>query len=77
LSCVLLSMPAPGRQGGNNNTYCHDSPLNWFDWDAAADGGNSFARFFRALLQFRCARVGLALPYPMMAAPRRPPALSP
>lgn len=21
-------------KGGNNNTYCHDSPLNWLDWDA-------------------------------------------
>ena len=20
-------------QQGNNNAYCHDSPLNWLDWD--------------------------------------------
>jgi hypothetical protein len=65
LRCMRPSTPAPGRQGGNNNTYCHDSPLNWFDWDAAADGGNSFTRFFRALLQFRRARIGFnpTLPY--------------
>lgn len=22
-------------KGGNNNTYCHDGELNWFDWHAA------------------------------------------
>ena len=20
-------------QGGNNNTYCHDNEINWFDWN--------------------------------------------
>ena len=20
-------------QGGNNNTYCHDNEINWFNWD--------------------------------------------
>jgi len=23
-------------QGGNNNAYCHDSPLSWLDWDLGA-----------------------------------------
>lgn len=40
-------------QGGNNNTYCHDSPLNWIDWQAAEDPGNAFARFFRLLVALR------------------------
>ena len=41
------------RQGGNNNTYCHDSPLNWFNWDLVGDEANGFARFYRSLIHFR------------------------
>lgn len=40
-------------KGGNNNTYCHDSPLNWLDWSAATDKSNGFARFFRNLIALR------------------------
>ena len=40
-------------QGGNNNTYCHDSALNWLDWRQAEAAGNGYARFFRHLVQFR------------------------
>ena len=42
----------PLEQGGNNNTYCHDSSLNWLDWDAAT-AGNGFSRFFRNLIALR------------------------
>jgi isoamylase len=41
-------------KGGNNNTYCHDSPLNWFDWAKATAEGDGFVRFFRLLVNFRC-----------------------
>lgn len=47
-SCLLHVL-----QGGNNNTYCHDSPLNWIDWQAAEDPSNAFARFFRNLIALR------------------------
>lgn len=40
-------------QGGNNNTYCHDSPLNWFNWDQAASDTKGFARYFQCLVHFR------------------------
>lgn len=40
-------------QGGNNNTYCHDSELNWFDWDMQKDDKSGFGRFFRHLVQLR------------------------
>ena len=32
--------------GGNNNAYCHDSPLNWLDWDLDSEQRNllEFAR---------------------------------
>ena len=40
-------------QGGNNNTYCHDSKLNWFDWEKQAQDDTGFARFFRHLIRLR------------------------
>ena len=40
-------------QGGNNNTYCHDSELNWFDWDQANQDVTGYARFFRCLVNLR------------------------
>ncbi|KAK9843453.1 hypothetical protein WJX81_003335 [Elliptochloris bilobata] len=50
---VLMGDEYGHSKGGNNNTYCHDSPLNWFNWDLASDESNGFARFFRALVRFR------------------------
>jgi len=41
---------------GNNNTYCHDSDLNWFDWRAAAKDEWGLLRFQRSLLALRKAR---------------------
>jgi glycogen operon protein len=33
---MLLGGDEIGRtQGGNNNAYCQDSEISWFDWDAA------------------------------------------
>jgi isoamylase len=40
-------------KAGNNNTYCHDSPLNWFDWGAAGADAGGTLRFTRALLRLR------------------------
>ena len=50
---VLMGDEYGHSKGGNNNTYCHDSRLNWFDWDAAESPDNGFARFFRHLVNFR------------------------
>lgn len=37
---------------GNNNSWCHDNELNWFQWDQLkANAG--FFRFYRLLIQFR------------------------
>ncbi|KAL6767130.1 ISA1 [Auxenochlorella protothecoides x Auxenochlorella symbiontica] len=46
-------------KGGNNNTYCHDSPLNWLDWRAASADEGGLARFVRALLALRAAHPAL------------------
>lgn len=40
-------------QGGNNNTYCHDSELNWFNWEQAIHDDTGYARFFRCLVNLR------------------------
>jgi len=41
---------------GNNNTYCHDSPLNWLNWRQAQEDEGGFARFMRRLIRFRRSR---------------------
>lgn len=48
-------------KGGNNNTYCHDSVLNWFDWDVANADADGMVRFVAALSAFRASRPALRL----------------
>ncbi len=48
---MLLGGDEIGRtQGGNNNAYCQDNELSWYDWDAA-DG--ELASFCGRLVAFR------------------------
>lgn len=39
-------------QLGNNNTYCQDNELNWYDWDLD-DGERDFLAFMQKLIAFR------------------------
>eukprot|EP00026_Physarum_polycephalum_P002193 Phypoly_transcript_02198.p1 GENE.Phypoly_transcript_02198~~Phypoly_transcript_02198.p1 ORF type:complete len:788 (+),score=123.44 Phypoly_transcript_02198:321-2684(+) len=39
-------------QDGNNNTYCQDNELTWFNWDLD-DDAEEFLEFTRKLIQFR------------------------
>ncbi|HUI58236.1 MAG TPA: glycogen debranching protein GlgX [Bryobacteraceae bacterium] len=39
-------------QGGNNNPYCQDNPVNWFDW-TLADKYADLHRFFKGMIAFR------------------------
>ncbi len=59
LSVLLLSFGMPmllggdelGRtQGGNNNSYCQDNEISWFDWEAA---DNDLRDFTKRLLVLR------------------------
>ncbi|MBW3662871.1 MAG: glycogen debranching protein GlgX [Actinobacteria bacterium] len=59
LATVLLSQGVPmllggdefGRsQGGNNNGFCQDNEISWFDWDA---GDESLLEFTRQLIALR------------------------
>jgi len=58
LATLLLSFGVPmllggdelGRtQHGNNNAYCHDSPLTWFDWTNVDEALLAFTRRLIAL----------------------------
>jgi isoamylase len=50
---MLLGGDEAGRtQHGNNNAYCHDGTLTWFDWDRAAEHAGLF-RFTRCAIAFR------------------------
>ncbi|MGF1655151.1 MAG: glycogen debranching protein GlgX, partial [Actinomycetales bacterium] len=39
-------------QGGNNNAYCQDNPLSWFDWDDVT-AHDDVLRFTRGMIAFR------------------------
>ena len=39
-------------QRGNNNAYCQDNEISWFDWDAAARNGGRASVFFRKAIAF-------------------------
>ncbi|MGB7219362.1 MAG: glycogen debranching protein GlgX [Vicinamibacterales bacterium] len=38
-------------QGGNNNAYCQDNDISWFDWDAALQHSD-LVEFFRKAIAF-------------------------
>ncbi len=59
LTTLLLSQGVPmllggdeiGRtQKGNNNAYCQDNPLSWYDWEAVDD---DLLQFCRAVIDLR------------------------
>jgi glycogen operon protein len=59
LATLLLSQGVPmllggdefGRsQGGNNNAWCQDNEISWFDWEAADE---ELVEFTRRLIRFR------------------------
>jgi glycogen operon protein len=50
---MVLAGDEFGRtQKGNNNVYCHDSPLSWIDWDLKIKNADFF-RFFCLLISLR------------------------
>ena len=41
-------------QGGNNNTYCHDNEINWFDWNhISSSDSQKMIRFWSLLINKR------------------------
>ncbi len=50
---MLLGGDEMGRtQKGNNNGYCQDSEISWFDWDLV-EGNEDLLNFTRELIYFR------------------------
>jgi len=49
---VLMGDEAARTQQGNNNTYCHDNELNWFDW-TLTEKNSGLLRFFQNMIAFR------------------------
>ncbi len=61
LSILLVSQGVPmllmgdeigHSKGGNNNSYCHDSAINYFDWGQLGENAALF-EFVRDLIRFR------------------------
>lgn len=38
---------------GNNNTYCHDSSLNWLNWAQAQEDASGLLRYVRGMIHIR------------------------
>lgn len=49
---ILSGDEIANTQGGNNNTYCQDSPIGWVDW---ADADADFLSFCQKAVAFRAA----------------------
>jgi isoamylase len=52
---ILMGDEVRRTQGGNNNAYCHDSEMNWFDWSLLKRHSDVF-RFVRLLIARRLLR---------------------
>lgn len=55
---LLMGDEIGHSKGGNNNSYCHDSALNWFNWEGTRTQG-ALLRFTRRLIAFRKAHPAL------------------
>lgn len=49
---ILMGDEVGQTKHGNNNPYCHDNELNWFDWTLLEKNSDLF-RFFKHCIAFR------------------------
>ena len=49
---ILMGDEVGRTQHGNNNTYCHDNELNWFDWGLVETNAELFS-FCKQCIAFR------------------------
>jgi glycogen operon protein len=70
IATMLVSLGTPmilggdelGRtQGGNNNAYCQDNEISWYDWSLLEKNGG-FYRFVREMIAFRLRHPGFMRP---------------
>ncbi|MDO5308436.1 MAG: glycogen debranching protein GlgX [Planctomycetia bacterium] len=83
LATLLLSQGVPmlvagdevkRTQNGNNNAYCQDAPISWFDW-SLVEKNSSLKRFVAALTRFRRQEAGLRRRSFFTGQPQEPGAL--
>jgi glycogen operon protein len=55
---ILMGDEVGRSQQGNNNAYCHDSPLSWMDW-GQVESNAGLLRFAQAAIAFRAAHAVL------------------
>lgn len=55
---ILMGDEMGHSKGGNNNTYCHDSDLNWLNWELLETNAD-LHRFFKNCIAFRRAHPAL------------------
>ena len=58
---ILMGDEVGRTQFGNNNTYCHDSEINWMDWSAVETNAD-LLRYFQKIVAFRHAHPVLRSP---------------
>ena len=58
-------------QQGNNNAYCQDNEISWFDWNLAQEQENDTFRFFRELIALRRRQTNLQRRSFLSGAPNR------
>jgi glycogen operon protein len=49
---IVMGDEVRRTQGGNNNAYCHDNPISWFDWSLVETNADLF-RFWKHMIAFR------------------------
>ncbi len=49
---ILAGDEVRRTQRGNNNAYCQDNEISWFDWDLVRQNQDTF-RFFKEMIAFR------------------------
>jgi isoamylase len=59
---ILMGDEVAHTKYGNNNTYCHDNALNWFDWSLLEQHQGLF-NFFKQCIAFRAAHPVLRYRY--------------
>ena len=60
-SMLLMGDEVRRTQGGNNNAYCQDNPIGWFDW-SLVERNTDVLRFTRQLISFVRARAVFSEP---------------
>ena len=70
IASMMISLGTPmilggdeiGRtQGGNNNAYCHDNEISWYDWSLLAKH-SEYYRFVKEMIAFRLRHPGFMRP---------------